>query len=85
MKIIFVDTCADCPFFRARGKSAAELYYCNQNIKGITDIGSIPNWCPLPNASQPSNSADVKNPGKCNRDYVGAGFMYCPDCGTKHR
>jgi len=47
MKIIFVDTCSKCPFFKTRGSSAAALYFCAKRLWDITDIGSTPNWCPL--------------------------------------
>ncbi len=56
MKIIFIDTCADCPYFKVRGSSASEKDYCGKNSTGITDIGLTPTWCPLPDASQQAES-----------------------------
>jgi len=60
MKIIFVGTCADCPYFRVRGLSASEKYYCGKNFTSVTDIGSTPIWCPLPDASQPGVEGQAK-------------------------
>ena len=48
MKIIFVNTCYDCPYFRCAGG----IYWC-RFVSSITDHGKISGKCPLPDGKNP--------------------------------
>jgi len=64
-KIFKINFCGECP-----NRTANDIYwYCKENEKGSINSYDIPDWCPLPDASQPVIEADAeKAPGKSPKD-----------------
>ena len=54
--------------------------YTHRAIEGA-DRAPIPTWCPLPDASQPSNAADELYCPFCQMIYDGG--LSCPRCQSK--
>ena len=63
-KIKIIHDCMECPYKKWRSVPHSSEFYCEISLEIITDITSIPSWCPLEDYKlgfiYPTNIKEVK-------------------------
>ena len=82
MRVIKFENHLDCPYIKPNA-SWGGAAMCGKTQKIIDRLEPIPEWCPLPKASQQGVEADKKEPCEQCRHYQ-FNSNYCPSCGRKY-